>query len=181
MWCSLSATFLRNRIINALRRSSDPAICKAASAIPQNFVFDNPTIQQLTTAILVHLFPTAEVDPDRRRLRQIEELIEKYSADLPQLAATRAAVVMLTGSTGSLGSHILAALLRDEGISKVYTFDRPVPDVTAAQRLHNTFTERGLSVELLASAKVTALTGDLNAHHFGLDEAMYNEVSAYYT
>ena len=40
---SLGATFLRNRIIVALRKSPNPAL---ANAISQNYVFDHPTIER---------------------------------------------------------------------------------------------------------------------------------------
>lgn len=178
MHSSLSATFLRNRIINALRKSPDSAISNLAGTISQNFVFDQPTIQQLASSIFASITPASSAQPERSRLQQIGELINQYTAGIPDRSATRARVVLLTGSTGSIGSHILVTLLRDEAISKVYTFDRHTKDVTIQQRLANSLRERGLPVELLSSAKLTALTGDLNADFFGLDRPTYYEVSS---
>ena len=48
---SLSATFMRNRIVGSLRSSGDPELTKAAGAVSQNFVFEYPSIRELASAV----------------------------------------------------------------------------------------------------------------------------------
>ncbi|KAI0698146.1 hypothetical protein BC835DRAFT_1413279 [Cytidiella melzeri] len=172
---SLSATFLRNRIITALRAASDKSLQQAASKVSQNFVFDNPTIARLAAAVLA-LHSGAAIE--KSRTERIVELIEKYTADLPNPKTLQGRVVLLTGSTGNIGAHILASLLSDEHVAKVYTLDRPLTGATPQQRLHAAFEQRGLSLRLLTESRVTALAGDLNARRFGLDDLVYNEIKA---
>lgn len=180
---SLSATFLRNRLIGALRTAKNPSAQAAASKISQNFVFEYPTLRQLSTAV------AALVDPSSADLsglhkgpvEQIREFIEKYStgfatrARKPYLASQRELVVFLTGSTGNIGCHILVSLLRDERVKHVYTFDR-ASSARAVERQRSAFVDRGLPVELLSHRKLSSLVGDLNAPMFGLQADLFNEV-----
>ena len=151
----------------------------AARDVSQNLVFDHPTIQQLAEA--VRALAALETISARRSLAEhITELVEKYSADLPQVKQAQPPqnrVVLLTGSTGNIGSHILAALLADEHVLKVYTLDRNVPGENPKDRLTAAFKQRGLPVELLADARLIVLGGDLSAEAFGLDKPILEQVS----
>jgi FlaA1/EpsC-like NDP-sugar epimerase len=175
----LSATFLRNRIISALRSSDDNSANEASRSVSQNFIFDNPTIQQLTDAICNLVSPQA-LSVQRSLTEHIAELVTKYTADLTEVQQKQQPqdrVVLLTGSTGNIGSHILAALLRDQHIAKVYTIDRAVSGRTSIERLNSAFQQRGLPAELLTSSKLSALVGDLNAEAFGLEQTAFDEVN----
>lgn len=119
---------------------------------------------------------------EKDRAEHIVELIEKYSADLPRPRgraqhAPDALAVLVTGSTGNLGSHIVASLLANERVKKVYTFDRSNPGASPLQRLEAAFEDRGLPLSLLSNGKLTALAGDLEAPRFGLSETTFHEVS----
>lgn len=179
---SLSATVLRNRIIGALRSSEDTNAQRAAAQVSQNFVFDHPTICQLSDAISTLVDPSSISVAAKDPVDEIKRFLDKYANGLsrrnlptPPISQTGAAV-LLTGSTGNLGSHIVAALLSDERVSKVYTFDRSVSGTSPLQRLELAFEDRGLSSSLLSTSKLVSLTGDLNEASFGLDEATYDEV-----
>ncbi|KAI0085165.1 hypothetical protein BDY19DRAFT_909277 [Irpex rosettiformis] len=173
---SLSATFLRNRIISALRSLNKDA----ARDVSQNLVFDHPTIKQLAEAVRA-LASFEKISGQKSRAQHITELIEKYSADLPQVKQVQPPqnrVVLLTGSTGNIGSHILAALLGDQHISKVYTLDRTVSGEVAKERLIAAFKQRGLPVELLMDSRLAPLRGDLNVDGFGLDKPVFEEIKS---
>jgi hypothetical protein len=163
---------------------------EAASNIPQNFIFDHPNINDLARAIHRLIYPDADVELAPSNLQLTRDMIAKYTADMPparsrQRVTDQGAVVLLTGSTGNLGTHILAALLKDDSISRVFTFDRFVPDAQPISRLLSAFEDRGLPVDILSSAKLTSLTGSLHLPHFGLPQDVYGEVrsakSSYYT
>lgn len=117
------------------------------------------------------------------RTSQIEEMIEKYSKGLEgtRKRSSRPLVsiktVLLTGSSGNLGSHILALLLNDDRVNKVYAFNRPsATKQTILERHATRFEDRGLDVDLLTSEKITYLTGDAAQAHLGLDYNLYREV-----
>ncbi|PCH35037.1 NAD(P)-binding protein [Wolfiporia cocos MD-104 SS10] len=180
---SLSATFLRNRIIGALRESTDPAINDAATRVSQNFVFQYPTLVALAAAVetlvahsdarssLSVYSPTAEIDA----------MVAKYAAKLPARPEglkswkDEGAVVLLTGTTGSLGAHILTLLLADERVKRVYALNRGLKVV---ERQRGAFENAGLPVALLDSPKLVLLSGDLSREDFGLDRQVLDEAAA---
>lgn len=108
-------------------------------------------------------------------------MIDKYSQDIRQPVyascgqSSEPIAVLLTGSTGNLGSQILAVLLADPKIGKVYTLNRPVPN--SPDRQAKSFQDRGLPVSLLAQGKLVPLFGDYSRADFGLDEERWEEVS----
>ncbi|KAG6818278.1 putative NRPS-like protein biosynthetic cluster [Arthromyces matolae] len=183
----LSATIMRLRIVGALRGSDAENVRSAAQSLTQNFVYSYPVIRELATHI-VALF-TADCghqtvvssDPKAR----IEAMIDKYSVGLdeatPSIAAferTSPAVVLLTGSTGNLGSEILAVLLEDARVDHVYAFNRPSQEaISVEQRQLKAFNQRGLKIELLASPKLSYISGDATQSNLGLDHSQYIQLS----
>ena len=172
---------MRNRVVGSLRGSEDPKVQQAAKSITQNFVFEYPTIKRLASAISSLVgSPETLMDPQRNRAREAEELVQKYTASLPVQRGRQAnvssgeIVVLLTGSTGNIGSHILAALLGDDRITKVYTLNRP--SLSSGDRLVTAFEDRNLPVQLLSQTKLSSFTGDLSQDLFGLPEKTYEEV-----
>ncbi|KAI0345580.1 acetyl-CoA synthetase-like protein [Trametopsis cervina] len=177
---SLSATFLRARIVAALRMTKQ---VEASQHVSQNFIFDHPTIEQLASSIHALVNPEADTkDLTSDHLQQVRDMIAKYTDNLPAARVSRGrrshskAIVLLTGSTGNLGAHILAALLRDSRVSKVYTLDRPSSETPVATRLASAFEDRGLPVDLLSSDKLVPLAGNLSAENFGLVGEVFNEL-----
>ncbi|KAF7974448.1 hypothetical protein HWV62_12188 [Athelia sp. TMB] len=97
--CFDSVTFLRNRIMDALRPSSDRQVSKAVHIINQNVVFSRPTIKQLVSS--------DEVGPSLAT-PAIEQMIEKYSAELSEVHKSADAI----GSSGSTRTGLTQAQLR---------------------------------------------------------------------
>ena len=135
---SLHATFLRNRIISAVRDSPSPEARQAIARITQNFVYEHPTLRGLAHTISALLCTANENSlgpddaPHSTNISIIEQLLERYSSGLPTTTShhqpisdfSSDIVVLLTGSTGALGSHILAVLLEEPRVSKIYTLNR---------------------------------------------------------
>ncbi|KAI0081390.1 acetyl-CoA synthetase-like protein [Panus rudis PR-1116 ss-1] len=176
---SLSATFLRNRIIGALRNDSSTSSQRAIAHINQDFVYKHPTVNRLAHALVSLVNPSAA--PVLEEADGIHHMIEKYTANLPPSAPLQKdidsnnLVVVLTGSTGALGSHILAALLKEDRIKKVYTLNRG-SDV--ASRQNASFVDRQLPVQLLDSAKLVQLSADLNSSDLGLAANVLTEIKS---
>ena len=172
---------MRNRIVGSLRSSGDPELTKAAGAVSQNFVFEYPSIRELASAVAALVGPTSQLmDPQQKRAQEIIELVNKYTADLPEVRGRRAnagnqkIVALLTGSTGNIGSHILASLLSDKRITRVYTLNRP--STSTDDRLLTAFEDRSLPTKLLSQSKLISLTGDISQENFGIAPGIYEEV-----
>jgi len=187
---SLSATFLKNRIIGSLSSSSDRDIQASTSRIDQNIIFSNPSIRQLArsviNAVLQQNTSTVDVKAD------IENTIERYSVGLANSVAEanttsvnwpsqRDHVVILTGSTGGLGSYLLADLLQREDVSVVYAFNRPSKGATMQQRQEDSFEDRGLDITVLQSARLVYVETDTSSENLGLDKEFYEKVCVIYS
>ncbi|THH28219.1 hypothetical protein EUX98_g5965 [Antrodiella citrinella] len=178
---SLSATYLRNRIIGAFRSSPDPFIAAAASSIPADIVFANPTLQWLASVVANLADPSAVWNSSKTHAEEVEDMVATYTKDLPIVTGKRpidpseGLVVVLTGSTGALGSHLLASLLKDDRIRKVYTLDR-AEHIQERQQL--AFEDRLLPLELLKSDKLRALTVNAGRADLGLDADILGEIKS---
>lgn len=155
-----------------------PEARSGASKVTQNFVFEHPTLQDLAEAVKRIVHADDEVGKDVAM--EIAAMLERYASDLPiytprSKTSEGEVVVFLTGSTGSIGSQILATLLDDPRITTVYTFNRPSSG-SVVDRQSVAFEERGLPTSLLSQSKLIQLSGDLAADQFGLPKSIYDKV-----
>ncbi|KAG1819054.1 uncharacterized protein BJ212DRAFT_1567944 [Suillus subaureus] len=185
---SLSATFLRSQIISSLRSSSDRNVQASAPQIHQNFIFLSPSIRQLARSILhAVLHGNSPTSVDLKV--ELQSMIEKYSVgfdgDSVRNASTTLVnrrsrsnhVVILTGSTGGLGSYLLASLLQREDVSVVYAFNRSSTGAASIQeRQKNGFDDRGLDVTLLQSEKLLYIETDTSSDDLGLEKELYQKI-----
>ncbi|KAJ7488851.1 putative aminoadipate reductase [Mycena latifolia] len=175
---SLNATFLRHRIVGALKKSGDAAAVAAAQRIPQNFVYSHPSIEQLARAIL-KLLASEDSNTDGGQKAIVEEMIAKYSKGFEEsiiepkaLSSSGGVVVLLTGSTGGLGSHLLEMLLSLASVERVYAFNRK-GRTHVSERQKEAFTDRALDVNFLSSGKLVYLEGDTSKPDLGVPADVY--------
>ncbi|KAG1835909.1 putative aminoadipate reductase [Suillus subalutaceus] len=190
---SLSATYLRNRLISALKRSCEVRIQSISCLITQNIIFENPTIHSLArkVAALIACADGTSESVQNSHVHAIGAMIEKYSTgflkldpDSMERPAKRARldggrVVLLTGSTGTLGSYILADLLGRPEVSTVYVLNRfsAASGTYSSMRQLKAFEERGLNTQLLTSSrKVLYLEGDVSQDRLGLTPPTYERL-----
>lgn len=188
---SLQATWIRNTLIHALRGVSTVN----THDIPSNFVYAYPSIRALST-FLSRLISgeTAHAGADAERaaaIARMRALLDKYSAGLERHfpeklanghvhgARAGAETVILTGTTGRLGTHLLAQLLARDDVAKVYALNRePTGSVQALEaRQKAAFEQWGLDGSLLTSGKVTLHVVDLAKTNLGLSGEVYEQVS----
>ncbi|KAJ8488650.1 hypothetical protein ONZ45_g13878 [Pleurotus djamor] len=123
---------------------------------------------------------TCQFPPDR--LKVVEELLEKSLARIVPSRrphTSRAGVIvdiLLTGSTGALGSYLLQLFNDDSRVHHVYTHNRPSASQSIYERHTTSFREVGLDTSVLSSPKITFLEGDISQDHLGLDVATYNKL-----
>ena len=181
---SLQATYIRNTILHSLRTTTKLSV----HDVPLNFVYTNPTVISLATYVL-GLLNGKGIDNETERgthIAQMETLLTKYSAELkkPQWTSSRASsassaeTVMITGTTGRLGSHLLSQILQEPKVVRVYALNRGRPGVSEElkERQMEAFRTWGLD-ETLLSSRVSFHPADLSLPNFGLGEVMFAEVS----
>ena len=121
------------------------------------------------------------------RVREMRGLLSELGGTLDARAVPQGAprerereVALVTGTTGSLGSHILAELLAAPvKYEKVIALVRPGQNgrtVTAKERQLAAFESRGLDVALLDSQRLVLVDCPFEGKHLGIDPAVYEEV-----
>jgi len=178
---SLSATILRCRVLRALQSTTSEKAKAAVAFINQNTIYAYPTVDQLTNYLVTLVADphTDKTEDVKSHVDQIETMIDQYSNPWPTINgnAEPGTVVLLTGSTGSLGSHILEALLRDPRILRIYAFNRPSSrQVSLLDRHIDRFEDKGFDKALLASGKLTCIEGDTSQDNLGVPLSVFNEV-----
>ena len=105
------------------------------SWLSNNIIYVNPSINQLT--VILTNFLNSGLVPDSKndypkRNEKMSALVERYTTSLLQKTLVQkkpraaAEVIALTGTTGSLGFHLLQKMIEDPTISRVYCLDRAV-------------------------------------------------------
>jgi carbohydrate kinase (thermoresistant glucokinase family) len=139
----------------------------------QNVVFEYPSIASLS-AHLHHLRTGTE--EERTSVEEtMHNLLESYSDFKP--VHTR--VVVLTGTTGSLGAHVLAQLVARDDIETVHCLVRAGNNQNAARRVTQSLLQRKIyhTLSLKSRSKINALPSDLSDARLGLPVATYDAIS----
>ncbi|KAG8784498.1 hypothetical protein FRC12_018624 [Ceratobasidium sp. 428] len=182
---SLTATIFLRTVKGALHSSSDKKISHVADQLKNQTIFANPTIEQLST-LLVQLIAgddgkTSRPDTHSSALQLIHSMIEKYGSKwsgterpLETCRSLSKERVVVTGTTGALGSHLLAQLLENDEVEKVWALNRKSKDTKEKQT--SSFKDKLLDIELLNSNKLTLLEAGLEDEHFGLSPESAEEI-----
>ncbi|KAI0404426.1 hypothetical protein F4802DRAFT_227590 [Xylaria palmicola] len=144
---------------------------KPQSAAPKT-IYANPTLAALAEAVSAIIEGNASTDgSDEEKLEALYQLHTEHLPISGREALPRPparSVVLMTGSTGSLGSYVLDALQADDRVARVYCLCRG-PDSAARQA--SLQASRGLRP--LSGDKVRCLDADLSASYFGLPIEAY--------
>ena len=148
--------------------------------IAPKLIYANPTAAKLADALHQMSGHGAEASGkfEELRLKKMEDMLAKYSKDLPKALASegdakedeKKLTVVLTGSTGSLGSYILDALLVSDRVSKVICLNR---GVHSEEKQKKSNASRDLITDW-ESGKVQFLTTDLGKPRLGLSSNDYD-------
>lgn len=138
------------------------------------FVYSHPSIDSLATlvtALSLGQEPSQKSSSDDA-VEKMRKLYEVLTSDLPKPRVRTASdqskfIVLLTGSTGSLGSYVLDQLLADSNVKHIYCLNR---GPNSLQRLQNSQSSKGLRP---LTDKVTCLDADLLKDSFGLPAETY--------
>uniref|UniRef100_A0A0W0G571 Putative acetyl-CoA synthetase-like protein n=1 Tax=Moniliophthora roreri TaxID=221103 RepID=A0A0W0G571_MONRR len=151
----------------------------------RNFVYEHQSPQAI--AQFLHSFlqlgsrepPTSTTS----RVKEMEKIMAPLITSFPSMrpvpdpvTETSETVILITGTTGALGSNFLATVLNDNSVSRVYALNRKVGCVPTQRRQQDTFTQQGLDLNLLSSPKLDLLDVDLTQSYFGLQSPKFEEM-----
>ncbi|KZS94473.1 hypothetical protein SISNIDRAFT_453395 [Sistotremastrum niveocremeum HHB9708] len=176
---SLLAAQARAALLPFIYHSPSPTL-----DIPRNIIYAFPSIESLTKYLVTSLTLSSHKDQNGER-EKINDTIIRYSdhfvrrVSAPAPALPDGLFVAVTGTTGSVGSFLLAQLLKHPLVQMVYCLNRPSykPSV---QRQDDSFKERGLDSRLLEENgnRVKFVDVDLSDRHLGLSSTVYDELRA---
>lgn len=142
------------------------------SKLEPSMLYSSPTLAGLTETMKNLLKGENAGGKDEKA--RVEALVEEFTADLPLSSRPQkpkpeeGLVVVLTGSTGSLGSYVLDTLIKDKRVARVYCLNR---GPGSAKRQIGSLVERGLQTADLAKAEF--LDANLAQPYFGLSRDVY--------
>lgn len=140
------------------------------------------TVHSLSTMLsqLLNRKSIQGVESQVNRVARMNNMIEKYTHDLPPKSASSKSFkielkcVALVGSTGYVGPFMAASLLRDEGVSFVFCLNRTVD---AQKRTEERVTEIGVDIRTTRK-KLKFLTISLGEYQLELSDPDYQIVLA---
>lgn len=141
------------------------------------FVYAHPSVNLLSKKIhdlVEHGLAIGQNEQDS--VDEMLTMLETHTADLPPASLRKQKVkgkscVLLTGSTGSLGSYILNVLMNDDNVEQIWCLNR---SSDAQERQTVTNSERGLRTDF--SSRVRFVNAHLSHPNLGLDNEMYDEL-----
>ena len=152
-------------------------------------VYSHPSLNELSDQLLRMAktepqdldsgYQTADSDEtcSSSKLREMESLLDKYVQSLPvdyqrqRTPVTQGTTVLLTGSTGSLGSYLLNKLSNDTNVQHIICLDR---NSSAAEKYRDNGPQRGLSP--LDAERVEFIKANLAESQLGLKNGVYERL-----
>ncbi|KAL4924554.1 uncharacterized protein BDV17DRAFT_284616 [Aspergillus undulatus] len=127
-----------------------------------NVVFDFATIRKFAS----HLYAlrTGDREDEEDEITVMSQLIHKYSSFVTGPRSEE--VVLLTGTTGSLGIHILSRLMQKHSVKKVYCLVRAPDTSSALDRVLSNLASR--SLPMVNVSKIVALPAQLGSEDLEL-------------
>lgn len=168
-------------ITNNLKRNLEGLTSHPVAWISPRIIFRHPTLKDLSTLLADYLNDgiVTEEDTKAARAAASDDAVARYVENLPSKAVSQPssiskdATVAIIGSTGYVGSHFVATLLRNPFISRIYCLNRGEDASTRQNEILSK--QHHVSEEMLA--KLTFFKISLGAPRFGLNEEQYKTIA----
>ncbi|KAI1781278.1 putative polyketide synthase [Hypoxylon cercidicola] len=108
-------------------------------------------------------------------------LLEAVKDRSPTTRSDKGAVVVVTGASGSLGSHLVHTLAERPDVAAVVCINRPVSNVPADKRQADVMSSRGIDLSSAARAKLRVYGTDTSKPQLGLPAEEYAWVARHGT
>ncbi|KAK7417869.1 hypothetical protein QQX98_004344 [Neonectria punicea] len=149
------------------------------TTVAPRIIYGNPTPRLLSKQLLTILDQDGDADTkhDSQEIKVMEQLLSKYTEDLPAPNTAKldplyeGQTVLVTGTTGSLGTYLLDQLCSSPNVKKIIALNRGEDGGRSRQPSLNA--SRGLDIDL---SKVDFYGVDLSLLHLGLSESRYDEL-----
>ncbi|KIA75587.1 NRPS-like enzyme [Aspergillus ustus] len=168
---SLQATILRRLLVSSLRDGLSKV------SIGRDFVYQHPSIAKLAAAVREGCAGQDAESASAVDGSLLERFIETYSL---QSNNNGEATVLLTGGTGSLGSHFLAHLVRSSTVRRVICLNRSSSSTAIKKDPHDrqaeALTSKGLTVTPEEWSKITVFETNTSSPKLGLSDADYTSL-----
>ncbi|CAE6415360.1 unnamed protein product [Rhizoctonia solani] len=110
-------------------------------------------------------------------------MVKKYDSRWPRqpicsIQLVQKERVIVTGTTGGLGAHLLWQLLGSDRIERVWAMNRTSAKGSVRERMFATFEDKLLDANLLKSDKLVLVDVDLEIPNLGLCDELYEEASS---
>ncbi|KAI8461765.1 hypothetical protein BY996DRAFT_3658912 [Phakopsora pachyrhizi] len=151
---SLSASQIRSKVLKICQENSTLEVF-----VPQNVVYQNPTAELLSNWVFHLLSNSNSAAPEIYQefsvaLNNLNSMINKHKPNASK-------VILITGTTGSLGSYVLDDILKNRDVKNVYALNRSHARSESEHQRHvNSFRERGLEVATLDDSRITFLSSN---------------------
>lgn len=167
---SLKAT----RILRHIKTSMASQGLQLLSPLTSRTIYQNPSCSSLAIALLGSTNRHPKSDADAGNECEMGRLLNSFSREIETMANSPPylQIVVLTGSTGSLGSYILDRLVRSKRVKQVFCLNRAS---NGAERQAASHSSRGLTSDF---TKVSFMETDLAKDQLGLKEGAYHELTS---
>jgi thioester reductase-like protein len=154
--------------------------------IQPSTIYLHPTVAALALALEKMITEDEKLGSGKKDEQRniISRTLDQYTDKIDQLGfgtvsspvhKTNEQIVLLTGSTGSIGSYILRSLMQDDHVRHIYCLNRSA-DSSTLQQERNKFRDSSLPTTFPAD-KVTFLMADLSDLTLGLPEDVYTTIA----
>lgn len=148
-----------------------------------NTVYQYPTIASLAafatrTALACFRHRT---ESSLARCLEMTKMVRSHSLNFPEhqpsMAQPRNDVILITGTTGLFGSHLLAQFLHCPKVKRVYALNhKKSRPGSVVERQTSLLQACGLDVALARHPKLTLFDADASRSHLGLSQELYDQV-----
>lgn len=162
------------KLLRSIKVDATQAGLGSAEQINARVIYQNPSTAAMSKALLQRLRGGNMPSPSAQEEDMgMQKTLEHYAQKLigMERPGTPGHTVVLTGSTGSLGSYLLHSLVSNPSVDRVVCLNRGGSD---AARQHKINESRGLSTDF---ASVEFLQVDLTQERFGLDKKEYMDLA----
>ena len=168
---SLQSSRLRHSLLRDLQLNGH--------ILPQNIVFEQPSIEKLANAIITIREGSSVSMTDIEE--EMHGLITKYSTfpeHKPMTTTSTSNIVVVTGATGSLGAHVVAQLVKKSEVTEVCCLVRASSQDNATNRVLLSLGDRALLHQLSPKLrqKITAYPSNFSKLDLGLNKDTYSRL-----